>query len=241
MASEPSAQAPASSDSAFGRIFGVFFSPGKTFEAIALRPTWFAPLVLWLLCSVGVSAVVLPRVDFEKLTRDRIEKSGRPLPEDQIQTMVDRQRKVAPIVGYCISVIAPIFISLVVAVTLWGSFRAFGWDATFRQSLGATTHAFLPGVLGTLLLLPLLLRQDRVDPDAIGDMLRSNLGFLVERSSKALHSLLGSVDLFSFWTLAMLVVGFAAAARIRRGQAAGVVVGLWLVYVLGKAGISALF
>ena len=89
------------------------------------------------------------------------------------------------------------------AVVLWGSFRAFGWDTTYHQALGATTHAFLPGVLGALLLLPLVARQETVDPSAMGDLLRSNLGFLAARDAKALHSLLGSIDLFSFWSLAL--------------------------------------
>ena len=37
------------------------------------------------------------------------------------------------------------------------------------------------------------------------------------------------------------MIGFAAAAKIRRGQAAGVILTLWAVYVLGKAGFAALF
>ena len=75
----------------------------------------------------------------------------------------------------------------------------------------------------------------------MGDMLRSNLGFLAPPDAKALHSLLGSLDVFSFWTMGLLAIGLAAAARIRKGQAAGVVVSLWLVYVLAKAGLAAIF
>ena len=76
----------------------------------------------------------------------------------------------------------------------------------------------------------------------MGDMVRSNLGFLVERdSSKLLHSLLQSIDLFSFWSLLLFVIGFAAAAKIPRKSAAAVIVTLWLLYVSGKAGLAALF
>ena len=73
-------------------------------------------------------------------------------------------------------------------------------------------------------------------------MVRSNLGFLIERkASPALQSLLESLDVFSFWSLALFVVGFAAAARISRKSAAGVIVALWILYVLGKAGFAAIF
>jgi len=239
--SAPASGASASGDSALSRIVGAFFSPGRTFESIAQRPTWIAPVILWVLCSVAVSATLVPRMDFEKMMRERFERSGQKVSDEQLETIVERQKRYAPIFGYFGAVVAPVLISLLVAVVLFGSFRAFGWDTSFPQALGATAHAFLPSVLGSLLLIPLVARQERVDPSAMGDMLRSNAGFLVERSAKALHSLLGSIDVFSFWTLALLVIGFAAAAKIRKGQAAGVIVTLWAVYVLGKAGFAALF
>ena len=241
MSAEPGAPAPVPGDSAFARVPGTFFSPGRTFDAIARRPTWLLPIVLWTLVSLGVSAVLLPRMDFEKMTRDRFEKSGQKVTDEQLQTIVARQKQFAPIFSYFFGGIAPIAICLLVAVVFWGAFRAFGWDLTYPQSLGATSHAFLPGVLGAVLLLPLLARQERMDPAALGDLLRSNLGFLVSRDEKVIHSLLSSVDIFSFWSLALLVIGFAAAAKIRKGQAAGVIVTLWALFVLGKAGFAAIF
>lgn len=233
--------APSSGDSAFGRIPGVFFAPGKTFEAIARRPTWILPVLLWLAASLGVSAVLLPRMDFEKMTRERFEKSGRTVPDEQLQTIVERQKQFAPIFGYAGAALVPFVVTLLTAVILWGAFRAFGWDTTFPQSLGATAHAYLPSVLGALLLLPLVARQETVDPAAMGDLLRSNLGFLVPRDQKVLHALLSSIDLFAFWSLALFVIGFAAAAKIRKGPAAGVILALWAVYVLGKAGLAGVF
>jgi Yip1 domain len=235
------AAAPAPGDSTLARIPGVFFSPMRTFEAIARRPTWIAPVILWVLCSLGFSAVLLPRIDVEKMMRERFERSGRAVSEEQLRSIVERQRRFAPVFGYFGAAAGPVAVSLLVAAVLWGSFRAFGWDTTYPQALGATTHAFLPGVLGSLLLLPLVARQERVDPSALRDLLRTNPGFLVERNSKALHSLLGSLDLFSIWTLALLTIGFASAAKVRRGQAAGIILGLWGVYVLGKAGFAAIF
>ncbi len=97
----------------------------------------------------------------------------------------------------------PLLVSLVTAVVLWGAFKAFGWETTYHAGARRDDARLLPGVLGALLLVPIVARQDRVDPSGIGDLLRSNLGFLVSRDNKALHSLLASVDLFSFWTLAL--------------------------------------
>ncbi len=241
MTGEEPAAAPASGDSAFSRIAGVFFSPSRTFEAIARRPTWLAPLVLWTAVSLVVSAVLIPRIDYDKVIRQAMEKRGQTVPEERMASIVQSQQRIWNVVGWISAGVVPALTSLFVAVVIWGSFKAFGWDATYRQALGVTTHSFLPGVLGAILLIPLVARQEKMDPAAMGDLLRSNAGFLVERDAKALHSLLGSIDVFSFWSLVLLVIGFAAAAKIRRAQAAGVIVTLWAVFVLGKAGLAALF
>ena len=203
--------------------------------------TWLAPLLLWTAVSLVISAVLIPKIDYDKIIRQAMEKRGQAIPEERMASIVESQQKIWNVVGWISAVVVPVLTSLLVAVVIWGAFKAFGWDATYRQGLGVTTHSFLPGVLGALLLIPLVARQERMDPAAMGDLLRSNLGFLVERDAKALHSILGSIDLFSFWSLALLVIGFAAAAKIRRGPAAGVILTLWVVFVLGKAGFAAIF
>ena len=241
MATETPGAASSTGDSDFARLPGAILSPGRTFEAIARRPSWLLPIILWVGCSIALSAVLIPRIDYDKLIRERIEKSGRTVPEDQVQTIVERQKRIGPIIGYALAGLAPLAVAFVVALVLWGAFRAFGWEATYPQALGATTHAYLPSILGSLLLIPLVVRQDTMDPSALGDLLRSSLGFLVERDQKVLHSLLSSIDVFSFWTLALLVIGFSAAARVSKKSAAAVILSLWGVFVLARAGLAALF
>ena len=228
--------------SAVGRIVGAIVSPGETFASIARRPTWLAPLLVWIAVSVGVTFVLLPRMDWEKMTRARLERGGQTVPADRVQTAVEQAKKFGVPFSYVIAVVSPPIVALLVAVVIWGSFKAFGWDTTFRQALGVTTHAYVPGMLKAPILAFLISRQETVDPQALGDLLRSNLGFLVARdSSKALHSLLGSIDLFSFWTLFLFVIGFSAAAKIKRGSAAGVILALWLLAVAVGVAWNAMF
>ena len=135
---------------------------------------------------------------------------------------------------------APILVTLIVAAVLWGACNAFGWEVKFRQSLGVTAHAFFPGVLYGLALLAALWNRTTVDPQKIGDALPTNLGYFAPGTDSVTHGLLASVDLFSFWTMALLVLGLSAAAKSSRGRMAVLVVSLWALYVLGKAGASAL-
>jgi hypothetical protein len=238
----PPAPDASSSDPGLARLSGVFFSPVATFESIARRPTWIAPLLLWTVLSVAVTAVLLPKIDYEQLTRQAMQSRGQSIPEDRIASIVQQQKKIGGIFGWVAGVAFPAIASLLAAVVVWGAFKAFGWDSRFSQAFGVTTHAFLPGVLKAALLLFLITRLETVNPQALGDLLTSNLGFLVPRdSSKPLHALLQSLDIFSLWSLCLFVVGFAAAARVKRGAAAGVIVTLWLLTVGIRVGWNAIF
>src|SRR5262249_14879410 len=140
-----------------------------------------------------------------------------------------------------IAVAAPVVVTLVVAVVLWGACHAFGWELSYRQSLGVTAHAYLPSVLMSFALLVVLWNRATVDPQAFADTLYTNLGSLADpHKDSVVHGLLASVDLFSFWTMFLLVLGLSAATGARRGRMAVLVVSLWALFVLGKAGLTAL-
>ena len=57
---------PPGSDSAFGRFVGVFVSPVRTFTAIAKKPTWLVPLLLWTALSFLIGQLVMTRMDLEQ-------------------------------------------------------------------------------------------------------------------------------------------------------------------------------
>lgn len=221
---------------------GAIVSPGETFASVAKRPTWLVPLLLWTALSLGVTALLMPKIDYDHMIRQALEKRGQTVPEERMASIVEQQKKISSIIGWVGGGAAPAVIGLLTAVVIWGSFKAFGWDTTFRQAFGVTTHAFVPGMVKSPFLAFLITRQETVDPRALGDLLRSNLGFLVARdSSKALHSLLGSIDVFSLWSLFLFVVGFSAAAKVKRESAAGVIVTLWLLVVAVGMAWSAIF
>jgi hypothetical protein len=229
----PEAQAP--SVSPVGRVVGAFFSPTPTFQSIAAKPGFLLPLILWTAISIFIGVTLQPKIDYDKLVRARIEKSGQTIPEERLQTIVAQQKKIGSAIGVGFSVIGPAIAALLMTVVYWGAFKAFGWDFTFKQAFGATTHANLPNVLEAAIMAVVLQSKESVDP------LRTNLGFLVDpQSNPVVHSLAQSIDIFTFWTMFLLVIGYSAAARSnRKGTAWGIVIGVWAVFVLAKAGLAA--
>lgn len=225
--------------SPLARVAGVFGSPGPTFESIARRPGWVLPILIATVLSIAATAAVLPRIDFDAAVRDRL--AERNLPEERIEQIVEQQKKFAGF-GYVWAVIANTVIALILATVFFLSFKAFGWDLKFRQSFGVTAHAMLPLIGASMLLILFVTRLDLVNPADLGDVTRSNLGPFVDRQENpVLHSLAASLDVFTIWVLALLVIGFSIAAKVARKRAAILILSLWGLYVLGKSGWAAVF
>jgi len=243
--SEPAAPAAAAPkpgpDSALGRLVGVFVSPVRTFAAIAARPTFLAPFVLWTALSFLVSQLVLSRTDWRAVIGEAVAKRETKLTEAQLDQAAETQKKFAWVYEG-ISLLVPAFIAVVTAGALWIGCQAFGWELRFKQAFGATLHAFVPAMIASIPLFAVLWNRPTIDPQGLDDVLPTNLGFLVSRhADKTLHGLLVSLDLLSFWTIALLVLGFSAATGAARSRIAILVGSLWFLYVLGKAGAGMLF
>ena len=58
---------------------------------------------------------------------------------------------------------------------------------------------------------------------------------------KVLHRLASSIDIFSFWLIALMALGIAAAARFSFKKGLVAVMVPWAVWVLAAAGLAALF
>jgi hypothetical protein len=238
-AAPPAAPAPA--EGGLARLVGVFVSPVRTFASIARRPTWLLPFAIGVALAIPLTELIFSKTDMRAEITKSMSKSGRKVSEEQLDQMVERTRKMGPV----FDAIALVFVAgatFGTAAVLWGACQAFGWGVRYRQSLGVTAHAFLPQTVASAGLLAVLWNRDTVDKATMGDALHTNLGFLADAHADPVgHALLSSVDAVSFWIMALLTLGLAAAAGASRKRVAILVVSLWVLFVLGKAGLAALF
>jgi hypothetical protein len=229
-----------------GRLFGVFFSPKATFESIARRPSWLAPLVLLCLVALGVVASFSYRGGWPSFFRRQVENSSRfqQMPPDQQQRVLAAQIKYGPRVAYVQVIAVPFVAAVVVAAIFLGMFNLLsGTQLGFKTSLGVVSHSFLPGLISGLLGILVILLKDPSTVD-LQNLLASNAAaFLSSDAPRWQIALLGSLDLFSFWEMVLLALGYSAAApkKITFGKGLVSIVGVWLVYVLLKVGLTAAF
>lgn len=221
-------------------VWGVLLSPESTFRSLAARPRWFPAFLLLFLSAIGLSLVLMPRMDLKQVIRDAVEKQGQEISD----TKLDRQVQVTKIVGTASQVVLQPAIYLIIAGVFLVVFRLSGSEIDFRRSLSVSVHGMMPVVVASLLTIPIVLTRMKISMDEAksGSFLPSNLGFLAtESTGKALHSLLSSCDLFSLWAVALLAIGFRIVGRVSTGVAWGVVLTLWAVAIGAKAVLGSLF
>jgi hypothetical protein len=230
----PSATLPSEpKQSSFARIVGVIVSPESTFQSIARRPDWVVPLVLWMLLSLISGIVIAQKIDFGAAAREQIE-AQKNVPPDQ----VDRAVRMAGAIGKVFAYTAPIWaaiIFLIIAGVLLLAFRLFGGAGTFSQAFSVTLYAWVPNIIQGCIALILILVKPAVSAEGLRTLVRSNLGFLADfKTNPMAFALLSSLDIFTIWTVILLIIGFAIISRTSKGKAAGIVISLWIITVLFK-------
>ena len=229
----------------FGILGNLYVAPSEAFAAILKRPNVWAPLLLAMAMNAAFSVAWLQKVDGEAFMKARFAENprARDMPAEDKARAIEAQVKMLPVYAG----IGPVFVAivaLVVAGALVFVFRFFfAGEVTFRQGLAMTSWVFVALGVVTLPLTYLVLHLKDDWTLNAQEVLQANPSLFFERGAVAapIFSLLGSLDLFSFWGIALLAMGFGLASRKTFGSAVWGVAVPWFIYVLGKAGMAALF
>jgi hypothetical protein len=232
-------QAPPLKPNSFRRIAGVFVSPTETLRGIASRPDWIIPLILITLLGVAGSLIVAPRLDFATGMRQQFERQG--MSEKQQDRAIKLAEKIAGFTMYFSIITTPLFM-LAIAGIFMLAFRLFGGEGGFGQYFAITLYAWLPQTVKSIILTIVVSFRETVRADHLPMLVKSNLSFLVDGPNEApvTSVLLSSLDVFTFWTLFLMVLGYGFASRMKKGTAAGLVVGIWVFIVLARVVLAAL-
>lgn len=231
--------------SPLARIIGVFISPGETFADIARSPSFLVPLVLVTIVSVSFSALLVNRIGMENIVRQQMMKNPRTaeMPKDQLEQAVERGTKIGSVFAYVGPLVfVPVGILVVAAVLLGMVNFVFGATAQFKQVFGTVAHAWLPpSLVVSILSAVILFLKDPADVD-MQNLVAANLGVVVSaETSKFLHRMATSFDLFSFWHIALLAMGLSAVTKLNFSKSLVAVVIPWALWVLGASGLAAAF
>jgi hypothetical protein len=232
--------------SPFGRVVGVFFSPKPTFQDIVRKPSWVLPVVLLTLFSIAVSFSINQRVNWREFMSQQIEKSSQAgnMSAEQKEQRIEGGAKFSPIVTWVFGACGPILFTLIVAVVMWGAFNLLGGANTnFATAFAITAHAALTGLVSSLLFILVLYLKPPGTVDMENPVATNLAAILPDDSAKWLVALLKSIDVFTFWTLILLAIGFAATnpKKLKGSKAFVIAFSVWAVYVVCRVGGAWIF
>lgn len=238
-----SAPAVPPAKSAIERMIGVLFSPGETFADIARKPTFLLPLLLFTVVGYACTFMILPRMDWDSVMAQQAEQMKKQRP-NMSEADLEQAGKMGKAIGRVTAYIAPLLSLvwyLVVALILFGAVRVMGGEGTFKQAFSATLYAWMPLFLFSIILTVVVVARGTIDPMTMATAVKSNPAFLVDmKEQPVLFALLSSLDVFTIWTIVLLIFGFSALSKLSWSKTAAIVVTLWLVMILVKSGFAAL-
>lgn len=238
----------------FQRLVGVLFSPGETFKDINRKPTWLIPMLIVALVTAAYFFFLTQKLEVgltesvRKSMTEQSQQSGQPAPTPEAISFGVMATKIGMVAGSAI--MTPI-VFLIMAGAFALGMMLLGAQTTFKKILSVVTWtscavsliAYIVGTASVMLRDPESLKD--INPQNIEQVSASNLGALMSSdASPFLKSLAGSMDIFSFWSIALLAIGLAAIAgkkSITTGTTAFLVIGFWLAYVVVKAAMTAAF
>lgn len=237
------APTPEPKTSFFQRVGGVLFAPVDTFDDVARRPDILWPMLFFVIISYITTAVILPRFDFESMIAQQsevVKKQNPNASDDDIERIAKITRASTTVMAWVGPLLQLAFFAVVAGVLLL-AFRMFGGAGTFKQAFSVTLYSWIPRLIQGIVMTIVALARGSIDPMSMATVVKSNPAFLVDmKEQPVLFSLLSSLDLFAIWSLVLLIIGFAAVAKVPRVRAAVVVVSLWAVTIAIKLGFAAL-
>lgn len=229
-----------------GRLIGVFFTPKETFASIAQRPSWVLPVVVMTVLGMGVGFALNQRVNWRDVASKRIEESSRAsqLSPEQKEQQLAMSEKISPAIAYCIGAFVPILLAVIVGGVMLGAFNLLGGaNANFKVSMGIVAHAYFVSIISSLLFVLILYLRPPGTVDLENPVAANVAAFLPDGTAKWLVTLGTAIDLFSFWIMTLIAIGFAAfnPKKLKFGSAFGIVLSVWAVYEVIRVGFAFIF
>jgi len=244
-APEP-APAPAGAPGFLATLAEVFVAPGDAFREIAARPRWDAPLVLAIVVGLAFTAIWIWKADPVEFMRTQMEESGaiESIPPEKRADVLRAQAKWLTAFAW----IGPLFFAPIgyaaLAALFYFIYRFFyAAEVSFAQSLAVVAWCFAAFglVMNPLIVIVMTLKNEwSVDPSSV---VQASAAALLDKAATSgpLYALAGSLDLFTFWLMALLAIGYGAAIGRKASAAAWPIVILWALYAAGKCVLAAIF
>ncbi|MGI9104719.1 MAG: Yip1 family protein [Pyrinomonadaceae bacterium] len=231
-------------------LTNIFFEPGSTFAALRERPRFLIAAVIMMGVFLAFTTLLLQRVNYEAMVRESIDTNPRTAemePEQKEQMIAVQTKPIFKSLAYVMPVVGiVVFLAAGAGLYLLGA-MAMGKGMSYKQSLAVYAYSSMPPTVLLMLanIIILLVKPPDVAEAAKasrGGLIHANPGVLFDGTTQpVLATVFGSLDLFAFYGLFLAAIGLRKVARLSSGSAWTIVLALWLLGVILRVGMAALF
>jgi len=214
------------------RVKYVFINPDKAFENLANYPRVLFPIIVF---SVGILLLLFLRLElYKEFLRDtmlnQFALQGAEVPEN-IDSIINIQIYVSMV---SIAVM-PLIVWVIKSGLINGVAGLFGGSGTFKEAFSVISHAYLPVLLGQIIIaiISMALGEFQI-PMSFAILLPDSMagGFL--------FNLLSQFDIFVIWYEILAIIGISKVYGLTTGKSSIIVLGTWASWILITTGIGTL-
>jgi hypothetical protein len=230
------------------RVVDTFTAPSKTFTDIKLgHKSWWLPFVIYVVLGFAFYGVVNSKIGMRQVVDNQVRLN--PKSEERMAQLTPEQRetqmKISTTITQGVFLGGPVVLlamGAIIALVLWGTINfGFGGRAKFGSIFTVWMYAMLPSIIKTILGIVVIYVGVAPESFNIKNFAPTNLGaFLPTDINPALYSLATSVDVITIWSLALVGIGVAIVAGVKRSSGYISSFGWWAIVVLLGAGIAAI-
>ncbi len=228
------------------RVVDAYVAPSKTFTDIRRDASWWLPFILGIIVSLVFVYSIDRQIGFDQVAQANINRSASAqqrmgsLPDAQREQGVHMAAVFTKAISYAYSVVT-LIVALICAAILMASFNfGLGAKASYKQYLAVWFYAGLPLLIKYVLAAIAIFAGLSAEQFDMRNPVGTNIGWYLSSDTPMwLRTLFSSADIFTIWSVVLLVIGCATIARVKRSSAAFLVVGWWVLIILGSTVVAA--
>jgi hypothetical protein len=224
----------------------IFYDPAAVFAKVRERGYWAAPLIATVLLTMLFGYYVTRTIGMENITRRVFEEHpalARQMPPDKLEQAIQQSASPARVImGSFFGGLTVIVIELIFATILMVMLSIMDRKLQFSNVFGTVAWSTFPFTVITCIMGVLILFISR-DPSELNPqtLVATSVGVFLDKNSMGpfVYSIAGSIDVLAIGKLLLLSFGVSKVAGLGFGKALSLLLTLWLVWILLRAGVAA--
>ncbi len=200
----------------------VLIKPSRVFEWIRENPKWWVPLIVLIITSVLFAVISAPLS--ADLNQKRILSSASNASPGQLAKAKEIMK--SPILPVIAAVSA--FIGIIIAILIQSGLLhlgayAFGGRAKFTVGIATVAYAQVPIIIQQIIQSIYMATSRNLAASGLSALLP------IDQITTPLGVFLGRIDIFSLWSIILLIIGFSVTYKITKGKATIITAGYWVL------------